>query len=95
MKTYPKDLGFGYSKSYKDKKTGADVKYLKISLRAELLSTAKPNEKGVIELVVFPNTNKKAENHPDVTVKVSTQKAKGTNGQATSQAPAANGGFPF
>jgi hypothetical protein len=94
----PKDLGIGYRKSYKDKKTGQDVSYLKISLRPEILATAIPGKTGMIELVVFPNSGpKKSDKSPDVTVKLSeTKAAGGTNATATPKAAGgASSGFPF
>ena len=92
-----KDLGFGYRKSYDDKKTGAKVGYLKISLRPEMLSTLQAGKNGLIDLVIFSNTGpKKSEKSPDVTVKPATV-SKGTNNAAQASAPVATSTseFPF
>lgn len=92
-----KDLGFGYKKSYKDKKTGKDVGYLKLAIRPEILSDLEPSSNGLIELVVFSNTGpKKSDKSPDVTVKPANAK-KVDNAASNSQAAAGTSTteFPF
>lgn len=92
-----KDLGFGYKKSYKDKKTGQPVNYLKISLRPEILGDLTAGSNGLIDLVIFSNTGpKKSAKSPDVTVKPATVSAKGANAGTTAPQSSGNASdFPF
>ncbi len=92
-----KDLGFGYKKSYKDKKTGKDTGYLKLSIRPEILADIAPSANGLIELVVFSNTSpKKSDKSPDVTVKPAVVK-KAENAAPTQNSAGTNSStdFPF
>jgi UDP-N-acetylenolpyruvoylglucosamine reductase len=94
--TQAKDLGFGYRKSYKDKKTGADVSYLKIALRPEQLADVQASANGLIELVVFSNSGpKKSEKSPDVTVKPAAAKKGDSNASSIGRTGTTNSNFPF
>jgi len=80
------DVGIGYKATYKDKKSGQEKGYLKLSLRADQLSALPVSDNGFIALTVFTMDvppEKRKDKTPDVVVKKSitkAQKAETTSG---------------
>jgi len=96
------DAGIGYKASYKDKKTGEDVSYLKISLRKAVLDELPLTARGTIDLTIFALTGpKKSERTPDFVIKPKLVAADHGTAAATPVAAVATGhkagggNFPF
>lgn len=94
------DIGIGYKSSYKDKKTGEDVGYLKLYIRPALFNALEVNERGVVELTAFSLTGpKKSEKSPDIVIKPTLKRKASAHvvidGATTSEVAKTSDPFPF
>jgi len=93
------DLGFGYKSEYTDKRTNQNVVYIKVLIKAEQLAKLHVNQRGYIELSIFPMTGlKKSAKSPDVVVKPTLSRKNGAAAGVSSTANAgkvAGNALPF
>lgn len=85
------DPAVGWINTYEDKKTGEEVKYLRVRLNSDILSGLDIVD-GSIYLSGFFITDKKSEKSPDVVFKSSSKSTKGGTASAGATKKAA---LPF